>query len=297
MATASLSGGDGLAAELHRERRQLDDASSRRAKSARDALLELLRLDARQEADAAEVDAEDGNARAEEASGAPAASSRRRRGRSRRPASPSGSTSSTPASAATASSARERVPEPSPAARARTTAARRTALTRRRRRSAHRPRLRRSGPVRRGSRKNSRFPFGPGRPESVDADDAHRPTRGRARRPPAGRAGARPGRGRRRPSRRRRGPASNCGFTSTSARQPGAAHASAGGSAFSRPMNETSQDEERRRERQLGAVEVRGRSSARGRSPADRREASDGAARSRRRARRPARRRPGAARR
>ena len=82
--------------------------------------------------------------------------------------------------------------------------------------------------------------LGPGQARVYDPGHSRRPRRATPRRPRAARAAAPPGRARR-PSARRPGPASNCGLTSTSACQPGAASASAGGSAVCTEMNETSQ--------------------------------------------------------
>ena len=89
--------------------------------------LQLGAADRREEADAAEVDADHGHARAEEALAAPAASSRRRRARrrGRRHRAASSATSSTPPSAATRPQPRERVAD-RPGLPCVTTAARRT---------------------------------------------------------------------------------------------------------------------------------------------------------------------------
>ena len=91
-------------------------------------------------------------------------------------------------------------------------------------------------------RKNSRFPFGPGSPESTTPATCSPPTPAPPRRPRAAtrRAHLRVAHDAalRRTSPR---PASNCGLTSTSACQPGAASRSAGGSAMRTEMKETSQ--------------------------------------------------------
>ena len=89
-------------------------------------------------------------------------------------------------------------------------------------------------------RKNSRLPLG----RVARSLRRRRPrpsTRALPRRPRAARARESPGRGRRRcPSRRPTAPASNCGFTSTTACQSGAASSRAGGKAVRTEMNETS---------------------------------------------------------
>ena len=99
--------------------------------------------------------------------------------------------------------------------------------------------------------KNSRLPFGPGRPESTTPSDARTPSRrGLRARLVSDFAVQVPDR-ERRPSGRRRGPASNCGLTSTSASQPGCASRSAGGKRVRTEMKETSQTTSSGCEREL----------------------------------------------
>ena len=196
---------------------------------ARDARLELVPRNRAEEPDPAEVDADHRDPRRRGTRAAPGASSRRRRARSR-PATSAGahdlgrrrsSTSSTPCSAATASSRSS--PEPSaPGGRA----ARRPPASRGQPTASSIQRSSSSGSCRLPAvgqvDEELPVPLRPGETGVYDAEHPRAPRLPPPRRRRAARAGA-PPRSRTTPFGVSARPASNCGFTRTSASQPGAA--------------------------------------------------------------------------